>query len=400
MKLYHICLFICIGCLVFTGCSEKEIAESNGQDTDSLSFTVERAPEWTALFKRNSGWFGADGIFSVPLNGKEAPGTGSNSKSLLLFSDTMIGDAVQGAALQNSSMVNNTVAILEGDQPIAENISFYWEEDQDGNPQTMFVPQTESAEEGAYYWLGDGFVNTEMNNDIYFFAYRMQKTGGVFGFEEVGNVLIKVPAGSTPPFENHQQIETPFYLPPEGDRGYISFGAGIFVNTEEAGAPDPDGYIYVYGVENSEVKKLLTARVEPEHFEDFSEWRFWDGDGWNPDLHSAEPVTDQVSNELSVYPVAEDKYALIFQVNGIGNNVGMRIGETPAGPFGEIRELWNTEEVTGKDEDFYAYNAKAHPNLSQPGELLISYNVNSLDFFADIEEYPHLYRPRFIRLKY
>ena len=44
--------------------------------------------------------------------------------------------------------------------------------------------------------------------------------------------------------------------------------------------------------------------------------------------------------------------------------------------------------------------AKAHPALSQPGELLISYNINSFDFSKDIKKFPHLYRPRFIKLKY
>ena len=52
------------------------------------------------------------------------------------------------------------------------------------------------------------------------------------------------------------------------------------------------------------------------------------------------------------------------------------------------------------DLDFYAYNAKAHPNLSKPGEILISYNVNSFDFLDDIVKHPYHLRPRFISVKY
>jgi hypothetical protein len=32
---------------------------------------AEPAPEWSALFHRQQGWTGADGIFFVPLNGNE-----------------------------------------------------------------------------------------------------------------------------------------------------------------------------------------------------------------------------------------------------------------------------------------------------------------------------------------
>jgi len=45
------------------------------------------------------------------------------------------------------------------------------------------------------------------------------------------------------------------------------------------------------------------------------------------------------------------------------------------------------------------YNAKAHTNLSNPGDLLITYNVISLNFFKDIKKYGHHYHPRFIRVK-
>ena len=39
----------------------------------------------------------------------------------------------------------------------------------------------------------------------------------------------------------------------------------------------------------------------------------------------------------------------------------------------------------------------AHPHLSKPGELLISYNVNTLNFW-DHFNYADIYRPRFINI--
>ena len=90
------------------------------------------------------------------------------------------------------------------------------------------------------------------------------------------------------------------------------------------------------------------------------------------------------------------RYVLIFQVLGLSDKVGMRIGDSPVGPFSEIQEIWRTPEA---DEGLFCYNAKAHPNLSKPGELLISYNTITLDFWNDIQQNAHIYRPRFIRLK-
>ena len=87
-----------------------------------------------------------------------------------------------------------------------------------------------------------------------------------------------------------------------------------------------------------------------------------------------------------------------FQVDGMSPTVGMRIGKTPYGPFGPIIKLWDCKPDL-EEKTYLVYNAKAHPSLSEPGELLISYNINSLEFIKDLGKNPNLYRPRFIRVK-
>ena len=59
---------------------------------------------------------------------------------------------------------------------------------------------------------------------------------------------------------------------------------------------------------------------------------------------------------------------------------------------------WETPEIYD-GIDYYTYNTKAHPQLSKPGELLISYNVNSFQFEKDLKAYPNFYHPRFITVK-
>jgi len=379
----------------------KKLAVKSDTSITKLSFLVEEAPEWTALFKRDSGWFGADGIFAIPLNGVDTAGAATDTSTMLLFSDSLIGKMNNGKLeSSNYKMINNTVAIVEGVEPRASNITFYWDKNNMDKPKSIFVPNTPKTQPGDYYWLGDGFVNTAKNNNTYIFGYRIQNTGAaVFGFKEVGNTLIIIPAGSRPPFRNQRQIDTPFFLKGNSESEYGSFGAGIFVNTKAAGAPNPDGYVYVYGL-RGKAKNVMVARVQPENFENFSQWRYWDGTTWNPDINQVANITNRTSNELSVTPLPDGRYAMVFQTDGTGKTVGLRLGLSPQGPYGPIITLWDCSEVLKIDKDFFTYNAKVHSNLSKPGELLISYNVNSFDFFKDILVYPDLYRPRFIKVKF
>lgn len=366
----------------------------NWPEQEVVAFTVTPAPEWDSLFLRTSGWFGGDGIFSIPLNGVDS--VGAANKTLLVFSDTMLGDIANGILREGSQMVNNSVALMDCTEPADSCITFYWKKGDSARAATMFVPATPMAKKGEYYWLGDGFVNKAKDNTTYVFAYRIQSTTEGFGFKETGNALLIIPPGSKPPFSDHRQKDTPFYFSSDNISGTGSFGAGILVNDSSSGAVKPDGYVYIYGIRGIS-KEVMAARVKPAQFENFSAWNFWDGKAWVNNMRKAAAITNRASNEMSVTPLPDGRYVMIFQVDGMGGSVCMRIGSSPVGPFGPIIKLYECPETK---QGFYVYNAKAHPNLSKPGELLISYNVNAMDFFKVIKKSPNLYRPRFIKLKF
>jgi len=391
VNIFQFLIFIsALWCFSCRNSANKMDLEPN-TDIENLSFTVEEVTDWTALFNRTSGWFGADGIFAIPLNGKENVTSEDETETLILFSDTMIGLVEDNKLQPGQVMVNNSVAYLKGSDPTEENISFHWKENEEERPVSFFTPQTPSSQESDYYWLGDGFLNTELDNTIYVFAYRMRNMdkNEDWSFKEMGTNLIALPAGSKPPFSNQRQIETPLRFENGG------FGAGIFVNTQKSGAPDPDGYIYTYGVRGKE-KNLMVARVLSADFENFSEWRFWDGKDWNSDMEKVSYVAEKVSNELSVSALPDGRYALVFTISGINPIIGLQLGLSPYGPFGPVINIWESKEMQQKN--YITYNAKAHPNLSAQGELLISYNVNAFDFSNEIQANPNLYRPRFIKL--
>jgi hypothetical protein len=383
----------------------QQKSQENDLGPSSIKFSVSKDTAWTSVFKRSKGWFGGDGIYTIPINGKEHVLSGSSDQSMIIFSDSMIGELKENTIKPGEKtikpgekMVHNAFAILKGNEPTPKNIKFYWHKNKDAEAESVFVPKTPKTENGDYYWLGDGFVNSEGNGALYIFGYRVRTLSSeAFGFKEVGNTLIKLNIKESASFKNIHQKDTPFYLSNvDGEIG--SFGAGIYVNTKSAGARDADGYIYVYGVEGKQ-KNLMVARVAPKDVEIYDKWQFWDGKNWVANMSEAAHVTSNVSNELSVSQLTDGRYALIFQVDGMSTSIGMRLANNLTGPWGPIIKLWDCKDDLIK-KSFVVYNAKAHPSLSAANELLISYNINSVDFVNDLKIFPQLYRPRFIRVKF
>lgn len=371
-------------------------AGTKSTDTTTFKFSVTQDSQWTALFNWQHGWFGADGIYAIPLNGIDTK-SADDDTTMLVFSDSMIGDIINGKLQPGFAMIHNSIAYVKGSVPTKNNIKFVWDSTANAQPLSVFEPHTPAAKDGDYYWLGDGFVNKENGNNIYLFGHLIRNTkDSVFGFKEVGSTLITIPANSRAPFRNLKQTDLPFLIDGD-DKQVASFGAGVLVNTKRAGIADGDGFVYMYGV-RGKAKHLLAARVKPKDIETLSEWRYWDGKNWNADIHTTANITDHLSNELSVTRLQDGRYALVFQVDGIGSAVGLRLGTSPVGPFGPVIKIWECPEVK-MGKNIITYNAKVHSNFTNSNELLISYNVNSFDFLNDIQKFPDLYRPRFIRVK-
>lgn len=350
--------------------------------TNEISFSVAPAPEWTEVFQRESGWFGGDGIFAIPYSNDD---TKVKDSILFLFSDTMFGEIEDDKLLPGYVMVNNSIAFYEKGKDLSK-VEFHVAEDTEGKKEAFFVPDTEGDQ---YYWLGDGFVNPK-NGKLYVFAYRIRnlENDSQFPFEEVGNDLLVIDRKSELPLKTDRKLPIPHA---QGEAGgeRISFGAGIYTEGQN---------VFIYGIKGAN-KELVVARTKMDQVEDISSWEFRSRDGWTKDREKMEVLEDSVSNEMSVSKLNNGQYALIYQGGGIFPKIYMQLADSPYGPFGELREIWDTSTEV-KDPDLFTYNAKAHPAISKDGELLISYNVNSFKFFEIIEDKPQLYRPRFVKIKF
>lgn len=380
---------VAVGCDTATPISPNELASADAPQR----VRAVPAPEWDALFDRESGWTGADGIFSIPDDGVDAPGSAVSSTTTFLFSDTMIGEVnPDGSRASGGKLINNTRARLVGGAPEPSTIEFVWPE-VSGQPKAIVIPDTPEAQAGEWYWNQDGMVHGGTLHSLFL---RMGRPSAG-GFEVRGVALVSSPVGETLPKEI-RQLDTPFFRPDQPGKGNIQFGAGIMENTEEAGAPHPDGYLYVYGVQNDPFnKKLLVACLYPSDIDRFERWYFWNGTTFVQDLDAAVPVTDRISNELSVTPLADGRFLLVHQLDAISSTTAIRYGESPVGPWSAVQSVYTCPEAA-TDPDTFCYNAKGHPHLSAPGELLVSYNVNTFDFFGDFFRDADIYRPRFFRL--
>lgn len=369
-------------------------------DAQAQTFTASPAPEWSALFDRTEGWTGADGIYSIPLSGVDDIDSATpRTKTAWIFGDTFIGSVnpQTDERLPGTTLVNNTVAQLTGPTPDATQLRFYWGRDAQRNPRAVFLPETPTAQPGDWYWVKDGFA---VNGISRLFAYRFTRDNSQpIGYRRSGVCLIKVPAGSRPPFPDQVQTDTPLFVPATETTSDLVFGGGVLVNTVAAGVPDPDGYVYVYGTrEDAFNKKLVVARVFWTNADNVNLYRVWNGSGWVTDIAAAAPIGDRVSNEMSVTPIGNGKYLLVFQLDAIGRNIAVRIADSPIGPFfGAPTAVYECPEPAAIPGT-YVYNAKAHPHLSAVDEILVSYNVNTTRGFSEHFANADIYRPRFIKI--
>jgi len=337
---------------------------------------------WTDLFDRNEGWTGADGVYTIPLSGVDLPCSAFGEETFWTFSDTFIGSvSADGRREPGWALINNTMALLDGGDPNPENIRFYWRGGDD--PAAIVEPLGEGL-----IWPQDGIV---VGDFLYLYGIRI-----ITGLE-IGAVVLLRTDTREPLFREYDQIE-PSRLYKEQGNSITTFSRAILDNTAASGAPDPDGYIYLYGLREAPFQKSLkVARFLPEEIERLDLYRFWDGSGWSEARDDAVSLVEGLSAEFSVSALADGRVILVYEENDfIGGEVTVRIGESPVGPWSDPVKIWDIPE-TNFIPGLFAYGAKAHPHLSTPDRLLISYHVNTFNFVDHIR-YADIYRPRFIEL--
>ena len=339
-------------------------------------FTVEPLPKFEALFQRNQGWTGGDGVFSVGLD---------PNRILWLFGDTFIGEVKEGVH-SNFDLVNNSIALQIGKEPLKSNINFYFGQTVDSKPKAFLWP----SDGIGWFWPYHG-VRT--NDGLFLFLIQVEKTDGppAFDFRTVATWLALVSNPDDPPerwqFEQQQ-------IPWTGE--HRLFGSAVLVQGENC---------YIFGTADEvsggvRQKQVILARVPTARIRDFSEWRFWAKGEWVPQVNRAGPISLNAANEFSVsFQPALNQYVMVYTLNSLSEHIVFRLAPQPQGPWGEPVRFYRCPEAKW-DPRIFCYAAKGHPEFSlSPEEILVTYTTNSSDL-ALIESDARLYRPRFLRLRF
>lgn len=383
--------------------------------------TVIPDPAWDRVFERNDGWAGADAVQTVDLE---------DGRILWLFGDTWIGPVVNGRHAPESVLVNNSIAWHRmsagktGMVPNPEDMQFLWGElTPAGIPSAWIKPAAsgpadsilishENASTDVWFWpTGDGVVvpgSRGQDRLILFLSRitRMEGDHGVWGFQGAGGTIEVIDnfrrhpsQWATRTRENPHSVGSRQADP---DHGRFETTWGMALLDGRKLRPHPKPYLYIYGVvENPrDGKQMVLARSPITSPEMVETWEFFaGGDSWSPRLLDAVSVAENMVNEFSVDSVdigGRDLLVLIHSDGGFQNRIDMRTAVHPEGPWSEPVPIFIVGEAYGC-KDCFAYAAKSHVRLSMPGELLVSYVINTMDFDVLIQN-SDIYRPRFVRI--
>lgn len=300
------------------------------------------------------GWIGGDSTYSVRL---------PDERTLWLFSDSFIGTVTStGEPQPGMTMVHNALVTEDDSGRLSTRTA--------EGPESFFADPSERS----YYWVQDAAV--EGDELVVFLSLTRQV--GEHGFEWERNAVARV---SLPDL-------TVTDITQDEPGGSIAWGAGLMTTPT---------HTYVYGIDDrGDTKHLHLARVPAGNLTDRSRWEYRTEDGWSADAADSARLTDGVANELSVSPY-EDGYLMISSDTSkpFSPEINAWTACAPEGPWQHPQTIYETPE--SKPKDHFTYNAHGHPELSEDGELLISYNVNTFNFDELVGD-PTLYRPKFITL--
>lgn len=267
---------------------------------------------------------------------------------------------------------------------------------QDENQNPLFgnitatheITELTDNEKTSRYWLQDGVI---IDNQLYVFPILVKDDADIFKVHHVSMVEVPI-VDQRFDYKNQNFYSTPL-MTHTPDGGVIYYGAGLMDHR------DIDGYIYIYGYKDLEGRRLTVGRFLPEDIKNFNNWMYFDGQDWSKNINESAALIDKVSAELSVTYITEglfkDKYMLTVMEDTTSGKISYSLADSPVGPFSEYTLIYQTSEGSYL-RDAFSYNAKLHPNMSEPGNFVISYNVNTRSAGALSDA--RIYYPRFIRM--
>ena len=400
----------------------------------------ESAEDWNKTFTRNDlGWTGADSTISLELpNGDTAfffsdsfiaenpalPGDGrvyTNENGLRMRQPNCL-PPICGPKPEHIHYVYNSIVVRSKDGKTLKTLT--GEKDKNGYSTAYFKPKTDDP--NVMYWLGEPTivdVNGKKKIWIFLNEWRVARPfDKKFFIDFRGQAIAQLNAETL-------EIESIYPLKNLVDQGV--WGIATWLNGKD---------FYIWGMKNTEdiktekkseinlvdkYKKLYVAKTDVskgiEYVANEKNWLAWDGKKWTKDLRkraSIIPEKDSISDELSIKRLnigGKPVFVMVTFDTSVGyvnwKDLYLYSACEPQGPFKNKYHVYTTptagqKKLPGMTESqslqsgLSVYNPHLHPQFTENGKLLISYNSN-LPFGSKPGDsiYADFYKPRFVRVQ-
>ncbi|MDT9695464.1 DUF4185 domain-containing protein [Streptomyces sp. P17] len=172
---------------------------------------------------------------------------------------------------------------------------------------------------------------------------------------------------------------------------------------------EEDGFTYVFGGDDRRAASrpashAYVARVPEGGLADPGAWEYWDGEEWAAGVRPRAVLGDGrrtgVGSAFSVVRDGRTYVLFTMAAGGAGlTTVTSYWACSPTGPWHGPAKDFSPSLPEGQ---VAAYNPQTHPELSEDGRLVLSYDVNWLETngaAANLSRNVSLYRPRFVTVR-
>ena len=163
-----------------------------------------------------------------------------------------------------------------------------------------------------------------------------------------------------------------------------------------------NGYNYIYGnygnVPAGVFLAMKLARVPLNQTLEIGSWQYWNGSGWVNGEPNAAPIS--TVNQLTGVTPQQDGVGFVSvsaAPNVYANTVQLSYACSPEGPWTEPVPVYTVPQID-EYQDEIEYIPTFHPELSSGGSLIVSYNIDTTNGLADVEQNVHQYQPQFLQL--
>lgn len=317
---------------------------------------------------RYSGWNGGDGCVTTLL---------PNNDVLWSFQDSFFGDITADRARKDNVFVRNAGFIEAG-----RSTSSYHQLNpigSDGKAKTWVLVPGATDGDKDLYWGGPAQV---IGNEVQMLMGHMHLNAGNALEHQSTDVVVF----SLPGVQQNRAIQQKF-------TGALSFDASIFKAN--------DGYTYMYATQSFGICASYLYVARAANHDITGDWEFYTKTGWTktaPAVADLQAILTSNATQPNVFE-KNGKFYLVSQASCYGQDINIWEGPSPAGPFTNQRTIYRVPDKYNGTE-ILTYNAVVHHALSRHGELVISYNINPLDFWSNFNNpgSADRYRPWFVRV--